>query len=252
MRCSKNRKVNRNGYCTACQVRVDYESRDPVACLRCEKTRRPFSKGLCKSCYQALRRNPDAARSGSEEHRAALRAAHKPGSTRRENSGRWKGGRFLDCDGYVRVLPPDGYAGKLIHGGRYVAEHRLVAEQSLGRLLLPGEVVHHINRRREDNDPANLLVLPSISVHRRLHVLEERLKSPGRFRSLQELPFLAGVAIEKPHGVGDGVNPAPSMSMMHVAEDHEATFALSEIKEVLVGVQLGLWEIVGDLSPINL
>jgi len=72
------------------------------------------------------------------------RIAHNRGV----NSHSYKGG-------WVR---PDGYREVTMNGERFL-EHRLVIEQKIGRKLLRGEHVHHINKDKLDNRIENLQLI---------------------------------------------------------------------------------------------
>ncbi len=89
----------------------------------------------------------------------------------------WKGGRQVDADGYILVWQLDHPHARRMAGrksGGYVAEHRLVMEQVLGRYLEPGEVVHHLNGVHDDNRPENLELFGSNADHLR-HELTGRV-----------------------------------------------------------------------------
>lgn len=64
-----------------------------------------------------------------------------------DRSGNWRGGRWVNPAGYVRIVP---------HGRQRIFEHRYVMEQMIGRALFSHESVHHINGQRDDNRPENL------------------------------------------------------------------------------------------------
>lgn len=77
----------------------------------------------------------------------------------------WKGGRCRGDDGIHLSIAP----------GKYVLEHRLMAEKSLGRPLKTTEHVHHINCDKYDNRSENLLIC-SNSYHATLHSKMRALK----------------------------------------------------------------------------
>lgn len=89
----------------------------------------------------------------------------------------WNGGRTVASNGYVLIKVGVDHHLSDVRG--YAYEHRLVAEQKLGRRLLPGEQVHHINGVKTDNSPSNLEVLASLAEHAVEHRKRSDLRMPG-------------------------------------------------------------------------
>ena len=72
-------------------------------------------------------------------------------------------------NGYILIYKPNCPSSykEGNHKG-YVYEHIYVATKELGRTLEPGEVVHHLDLNKRNNDITNLLVLTN-SQHMKLH-----------------------------------------------------------------------------------
>ena len=102
-----------------------------------------------------------------------------------EKSSNWKGGKIFRGK-YIYIKKPEHpNSGKQ----GYIAEHRLVMEEHLGRYLTKKEIVHHINHIPTDNRIENLELCESAGQHTKDHhpeIIEKiRLANVGKRRSIK-------------------------------------------------------------------
>lgn len=95
----------------------------------------------------------------------------------RERNPYWKGGKTRASNGYILIKVEPNHHLADCRG--YAYEHRLVAEQKLGRRLEKGELVHHKDENKANNNPNNLEVVSSTAHHRRMHS-----KNPEQLRGV--------------------------------------------------------------------
>jgi len=109
-----------------------------------------------------------------------------------ERNPRWNGGVRQDANGYRYITVPENHpflemAGRVFVRGKYryyIAEHRMVMAQHLGRPLEAWELVHHLDGIKNHNLIENLELLkchkehlPSMNVQRLIREFRTRVAS---------------------------------------------------------------------------
>lgn len=126
--------------------------------------------GVAKSSVSVWIRDVPVPERFTSEYRRKRREenARRLAEVREKRKKERKERRLLSGACRWMIHKPEGYEGKTYIKGRYVYEHRFLMEKKLGRLLISGEVVHHIDGDRLNNDLENL-ELHTRSEHTALH-----------------------------------------------------------------------------------
>ena len=82
-----------------------------------------------------------------------------------EKNPHWKGGKWKK-HGYMIIYKPNH---PLCDKKGYIQRSHFVMEKKLGRFLKPKEIVHHINKIRDDDRPENLRLFANNPKHLKFH-----------------------------------------------------------------------------------
>ncbi len=128
--------------------------------IRCASQNKKLS-GNKPATREKMKRSATG-RSLAESAKEKLRSLTGP------KNANWTGGKTITSQGYKTYTK-----SKANGSNRGKLEHRVVAESKLGRTLSSGEIVHHIDSDKLNNNPNNLMVL-SQSEHVEIHAREKR------------------------------------------------------------------------------
>ena len=138
------------GYCSKHYSRFT-KTGDPL------KTPTGRMRGVYQICAVPLCNRTDTSKGYCFKHYRLWRRWGVP-EKQRGKHGRY---RFINSGGYVRICKP-GHPNSNSDG--WILEHRFVMSEHLGRPLLPTEIVHHRNGKRQQNTINNLELLTRASL----------------------------------------------------------------------------------------
>lgn len=121
-----------------------------------------FCSRACQHCYETKALNPEHYHKNFTKSSEFLK----------KHNAEFNKHRMTDS---VRAKVRESHLARNRNNGRTYTkfygrhEHRVVAEEILGRKLMPGEVVHHIDGDKRNNSPENLMVFSSQAEHCKHH-----------------------------------------------------------------------------------
>lgn len=124
-------------------------------CQPCENKSRSTPFPICIECGKTL------------SHRRGIRCRTCENGSRRKPQ---------NPQHYVMVWAPK-HPNSDVNG--YISEHRLAMAEWLGRPLVDGEVVHHKDEDKTNNDISNLSIFPNIGDHQWFHKKGVRVEMTG-------------------------------------------------------------------------
>lgn len=116
----------------------------------------------CQADYRSKAHNPEGRPITRHEHLSEYNRQHNAERMTPEVKEKLRASRLGTGEGKTYTK----------RHGRH--EHRIVAEQILGRPLKPGEVVHHIDRNKRNNDSSNLMIFKNQAAHAAWHKTHDR------------------------------------------------------------------------------
>jgi replicative DNA helicase len=130
----------------------------------------PWNKGLTREDERVARSTLNSSRSRKgrkiirpEHHSDIMKRINPPVGTKKTNRG------------YIMIYRPDWPSSQLTSTWRgYVFEHRYVMEAHLGRILEPGETVHHLDGNKENNSIENLVLCRDSGKHQQIHIAAQK------------------------------------------------------------------------------
>ena len=169
-------------------------------------------------------------------------------------------GRSVASNGYRLIRVGKGHPLADVRG--YAYEHRLIAQKKYGRQLRAGEVVHHIDGDKLNNDPSNLEVMPSIAHHAAEHRSRSDKRDPGEPNQLMWCACGCGSTLSRyddqgrPRRYISGHNPMPSPTRDAIRKalgegpEHRTLLAQTADTSIhAIGVALTRMKKAGEVEP---